>query len=174
MLQTVVHSRSSSPSPPDRLPAGLFRNAHPRRLTDAACSGWDPRLHGEPGGLPSSLIQHGSCWWLLPHPHSPFRTLHQSDAPTYVKGQLLPVATAASSEQDRDEPLEGYPLHLVTVVDGERISRSHTPSDSALVECTADTLRWNIRNVSISFVRNTQSSGRSCFLSSNQSLRWPS
>jgi hypothetical protein len=28
MLQTVVHSRSSSRRPPDRLPAGLFRNAH--------------------------------------------------------------------------------------------------------------------------------------------------
>ncbi len=67
-----------------------------------------PACTANPEGYPPSLIQHGSCWWLLPHPHSPFRTLHQSDAPTYVKGQLLPVG--GQLRQDRDEPLEGYPL----------------------------------------------------------------
>lgn len=40
--------------------------------------------------------------------------------------------------------------------------------------CTAGTLRWNIRNASISFVWDTQFLRPKLFLSSNQSLRWSS
>jgi hypothetical protein len=57
--------------------------------------------------------------------------------------------------------------------------RTHKPFSYSLPirhssSCTADTLRWNIRNVSISFVRDTQFLRQKLFLSSNQSLRWPS
>src|SRR3984957_6426171 len=32
-----------------------------------------------PEGRPPSLAQHGSCWWLLRHHHSPFRTHVQQE-----------------------------------------------------------------------------------------------
>ena len=37
-----------------------------------------PACTANPEGLPPSLTQHGSCWWLLPHLHSPFRTHRMS------------------------------------------------------------------------------------------------
>ena len=44
-----------------------------------------------PEGRPPSLAQHGSCWWLLRHHHSPFRThdLHKRQLHRVLAGQEL-------------------------------------------------------------------------------------
>jgi hypothetical protein len=59
----VVHPRSSSRHAPDPLVAGLFRSRFPPRLL----TGMTLQRFGisaflaNPGGLPPSLAQHGSC-----------------------------------------------------------------------------------------------------------------
>ena len=72
----VVHTCSSSRRSPDPVSPGLFTETLTTTALDRRSFRWFglSACTASPEGQPPSLAQHGSCWWLLRHRHSPFRT----------------------------------------------------------------------------------------------------
>ena len=89
----VVHACSSSRRTPDPLIAAFSATLTTPALNRRSLRWFGlPACTANPEGQPPSLTQHGSCWWLLPHHHSPFRT-HRISAVRY-RGCGLRLVTA--------------------------------------------------------------------------------